>query len=129
MELGIWLFALILYLLIGGWILTRLARTNPALRIDWDWPGLLLWLVWPAVLGLQYLFGISTPSEKTTQIVALDQLDSRSGIVLTDLKPWGKVEIDGKRFEARASSGFILAGKAVTVVESGPRGLVVTTET
>jgi membrane-bound serine protease (ClpP class) len=52
-------------------------------------------------------------------------LIGRKGIAVTALFPSGKVEIDGKRYEAKLAVGFADAGAKVTVTDAKPFGLIV----
>jgi len=47
------------------------------------------------------------------------------GVVVTDLHPVGRVEIDGRRYEARAAVGEIPAGRKIRVVKRGDFVLIV----
>lgn len=49
----------------------------------------------------------------------------RDGVALTALRPAGKVEIDGRRIDVVAESGYIEAGDTVTVTRAGGSRVVV----
>jgi membrane-bound serine protease (ClpP class) len=57
--------------------------------------------------------------------VEMRPLIGREGVVLTPLRPFGQVEIDGQRYEARISFGTAPAGSRVTVVARTEFGLAV----
>ena len=49
----------------------------------------------------------------------------KEGITVSSLCKYGKVEIDGEVFEAKAKAGFLEKGLKIRVVERDPEGLVV----
>jgi len=57
--------------------------------------------------------------------VEIRPLIGRQGVVLTPLRPFGQVEVDGNRYEARLSFGSAPAGTRVTVVARTEFGLAV----
>ncbi len=56
---------------------------------------------------------------------SLQELVGRDGIALTALRPAGKVEIDGRRLDVQAETGFVEAGEAVSVVQASNLRVVV----
>jgi hypothetical protein len=56
----------------------------------------------------------------------LEKLLGRSGRALSEMLPWGVVEIDGTRVEAQSDGGPIECGAAVQAVSVQGRHLVVT---
>ena len=57
--------------------------------------------------------------------VEIRPLIGREGVVLTPLRPFGQVEIDGERYEARVSFGHAPAGARVRVAARNEFGLAV----
>lgn len=49
----------------------------------------------------------------------------RDGVALTALRPAGKIEIDGRRIDVLAESGYVEAGDAVSVIKAGGSRVVV----
>ncbi len=56
-------------------------------------------------------------------------LVGREGVAVTGLRPAGQIEIDGRRYEARAAIGAIERGQAVVVQAASDFGLVVDEKT
>jgi membrane-bound serine protease (ClpP class) len=48
-----------------------------------------------------------------------------SGVAVTDLRPGGKVEIAGQRYDAMSETGFISKGSAVKVISLSSSTLIV----
>ncbi|WP_428269852.1 NfeD family protein [Haliangium sp.] len=65
--------------------------------------------------------GRATDSAKAHNSIAV----GKSGTALTDLRPGGKVEVEGHRYDALAAHGFIAAGTAVEVRRTRGFSLIV----
>ncbi len=83
--------------------------------------------VWPSTPMGRRMLGAKTPEEEEADRLAelkerqkQQSLVGAEGIVVTDLRPVGMIQIDSTRMEALAETGFIRAGTRVriTVVES-----------
>lgn len=84
--------------------------------------------IWPSTPMGRKMLGEISPEEAEAQRLAaikererLLSLVGATGMVLTDLRPVGVVQIDGVRHDALSEAGFIPAGTRVkvTVVEHG----------
>lgn len=78
-------------------------------------------------LGKQVFLG-KAPSgsgEGTPQAAGLEALIGSEGVAATDLRPAGKIRIDGCRIEARAESTVIDRGKPVRVIDATGTEVVV----
>lgn len=89
-----------------------LARFLPK---GWVWDRL---IVQSTVGGAAQLAG-GAVEEKIATLVG------REGVAVTDLRPSGQIEIDGRRYEARSELGEIVRGRAVRVRSQSDFGLVV----
>jgi membrane-bound ClpP family serine protease len=83
--------------------------------------------VWPSTPMGRRMLGAKTPEEEEAERLAelkerrkQQSLVGAEGLVLTDLRPVGMIQIDATRMEALSETGFIKAGTKirVTVVES-----------
>jgi membrane-bound ClpP family serine protease len=124
--LAISLIVLLVYLLAGVMALAILSRWEPIL-----WPEDLQlldgWAVsqlmaWPVLLLVWLVWG------RTTIPASAPKAESMIGQVgksVSDLRPWGKVEIAGQLWEANAIRGFVCAGQPVHVISQESTGLIV----
>jgi membrane-bound serine protease (ClpP class) len=64
-------------------------------------------------------------SEATPEAGELSSLVGRTGTVLSDLRPVGKVRIDGRTYDARAERVLIDSGTEIEVIAAGGTDLVV----
>ncbi len=78
--------------------------------------------VWPHTPVGRRIIGVPSEEEaarKTTEEEAERQrwagMVGKEGVVLTDLRPLGVVEIDGKRYDAFSETTFVPAGQRVRV--------------
>jgi membrane-bound ClpP family serine protease len=104
--------------------------------VIWGWSSLLAVLVlapaafafglriWPSTPLGRRIIGAPSDEELEKQRMAeeaerrqRDAMIGAEGIVLTDLRPIGVVEVNGKRYDARAESRFIQVGSRVKVVQ------------
>jgi membrane-bound ClpP family serine protease len=133
----------IIYLYVGLMILFVLSRRYPGLLPFGEFTGidfldiaaglfLFVWLlIWPLHL-------IALPWTKRLFVIPRTQQRQRlvdkqgtavtvgaRGVSATDLRPVGRIEIDGQNYEARAQHGFIAAGQTVVVVGRLMKCLVV----
>jgi membrane-bound ClpP family serine protease len=79
--------------------------------------------IWPSTPLGRRIIGAPTEEQVEEQRVAQeaerkqrDRLIGAEGIVLQDLRPIGVVEVNGRRYDARAESRFIQTGSRVKVV-------------
>jgi len=76
---------------------------------------MLVWLKWFAVKFFRRGFMLEAAiqgSAETTPVVST----GTQGIAITELRPLGHAEIEGKRFEVRCQTGHVPAGTKVEVV-------------
>jgi membrane-bound serine protease (ClpP class) len=75
----------------------------------------------PAVIG-----GQTPPIPTGSKIKDISRLEGKEGVAVTDLRPAGKVEIDGDPFDVVTQGEFIAAGTPVRVLQAvGARIVVV----
>lgn len=83
---------------------------------------LIVWLRWFAVKffhrALTLTASIETPA-------AIGAAPGTQGIALTELRPLGRAEIDGQRYEVRCQNGLAAAGTRIEVIASEPGNLLV----
>jgi membrane-bound ClpP family serine protease len=79
--------------------------------------------LWPHTAVGRRIIGMPSETEREARIQAeseerrkIAMLIGREGIVLTDLRPVGTVEVDGQRYDALSDIGFVRAGARVKVV-------------
>jgi membrane-bound ClpP family serine protease len=84
---------------------------------------LILWLRWFAVKFLRRALTLTTSIE--TPHAASSAAPGAQGVALTDLRPLGRAEINGQRFEVRCQSGLAAAGARVEVIAAEPGNLLV----
>jgi membrane-bound ClpP family serine protease len=85
---------------------------------------LFVWLRWFAVRFFRRGFTLSA----TVGNIARDEnLAGRQGVALTELRPLGRAEIDGRRYDVRCQSGAAPAGTPIEVVSLEPGNLLVRT--
>ncbi len=84
---------------------------------------MLVWLRWFAVKFLRRALTLtaSIDAKPPVDLVA----PGTQGVALTELRPLGRAEIGGKRYEVRCQSGIANAGAPVEVVASEPGNLLV----
>ncbi len=81
--------------------------------------------IWPNTpIGQRLILGSSSPDDdlpEPEQSDPLQDLIGATGVVATDLRPVGMVQIEGERIEAIAQTGVIRAGQPVriTAIEDG----------
>jgi membrane-bound serine protease (ClpP class) len=95
------------------------------------WIGVLLAVIMiPTVLIIAYKIFPQTKFGQTVVLTPADrrhgdgipdgerlqQLPGKAGVAITPLRPVGTCEIDGKRYQCVAESGFIEKGKSVSVI-------------
>jgi membrane-bound serine protease (ClpP class) len=85
--------------------------------------SLLLWMRYFAVKFWNRTLTLTTQIESpdTSHRPALDIV----GVAVTDLRPLGRAEIDGKRWEVRCEDGFAPAKTQIRVTGSEPGNLIV----
>lgn len=124
------IFGLAAYLIGGCLTLVLLSCRDPALGVDpTDTIGQLQLLFWPVSVGLWLFFRLPA-SQQHPALPSADPVQEEAevpigctGTAVGELRPWGRVEIAGRRYEARAEQGFLSAGQLVTVVGRNGQGL------
>ncbi len=53
------------------------------------------------------------------------ELLGKEGVAVTDLRPAGKIQIEGRRIDVLAESAYVESGSAVTVIQAGGSRVVV----
>jgi membrane-bound ClpP family serine protease len=81
--------------------------------------------IWPSTPLGRRIIGSPTEEELEQKRLAeeeerrrRDALIGKEGVVLQDLRPIGVVEVQGKRYDARAESRFIQTGSRIRVVQA-----------
>jgi membrane protein implicated in regulation of membrane protease activity len=140
------IIAVLVYLAIGVVVLARLEGTSvpeqipplpfvdrdilqPGLQPDlgvnpYSFLRLIAILAWPALLVLRRRPPTSAPGESRPPPPEQGYVGGK-GKAVTDLRPWGKVQVGERQFDARAETGFLAAGAGVNVVRVERGGLVV----
>lgn len=77
----------------------------------------LIWLRWFAVKFFRRGFTLDAAIESRPEGPA-DAGQGAQGIALTDLRPLGRAEIGGKRYEVRCQTGHVLSGARIEVIAS-----------
>jgi len=78
--------------------------------------------------GQRLLLVTSVDSRATDGLLVTEaeaELVGARGVVVADLRPMGKVKVDGRRYDAKAEHGFITKGSEVEVVKRAGFELVV----
>jgi membrane-bound ClpP family serine protease len=80
--------------------------------------------IWPSTPLGRRIIGTPTEEEVEKQRIAeeedkkrRDSMIGAEGVVLQDLRPIGVVEVNGRRYDARAESRFIQTGARIRVVQ------------
>ncbi len=84
--------------------------------------ALLAWLRWFAVKFFRRAMTLTTTIETPAAVGAAP---GSQGIALTELRPLGRAEIDGQRYEVRCQNGLAAAGTRVEVIAAEPGNLLV----
>lgn len=83
---------------------------------------LIIWLRWFAVKFFRRALTLTTSIETPP---ALGAAPGTQGVALTELRPLGRAEIDGQRYEVRCQNGLAAAGTRVEVIAAEPGNLLV----
>ncbi len=83
---------------------------------------LMVWLRWFAVKFFHRALTLTTSIETRPAETAAP---GSQGIALTELRPLGRAEIGGKRYEVRCQNGLAAAGTPVEVIAAEPGNLLV----
>lgn len=83
---------------------------------------MLAWLRWFAVKFFQRAF---TLSSTVGHPPSHDVPPGTQGVALTELRPLGRAEIGGRRYDVRCQSGIASAGSRVEVIAAEPGNLLV----
>ena len=84
---------------------------------------LLIWLRWFAVKLFHRAFTLETCI--ATPVVSVEVADKQEGIAVTELRPLGRAEINGRRWDVRCQTGFAPVGAHLQVIGSEPGNLLV----
>lgn len=87
---------------------------------------LLAWLRWFAVKFFQRAFTLSAAVDSTVS-GPQTTLIGQQGVAITELRPLGRAEIEGRRYEVRCQSGIASIGSRVEVIAAEPGNLLVRT--
>lgn len=87
---------------------------------------MLAWLRWFAVKFFQRAFTLSAAVDSTVS-GPQTTLIGQQGVAITELRPLGRAEIEGRRYEVRCQSGIASAGARVEVIAVEPGNLLVRT--
>lgn len=85
---------------------------------------MLAWLRWFAVKFFQRTFTLSAAVDATVGGSNVEVI-GRQGVAISELRPLGRAEIDGRRYEVRCQSGIATAGTRIEVIGSEPGNLLV----
>ncbi|WP_397385430.1 NfeD family protein [Prosthecobacter sp.] len=80
------------------------------------------WLRWFAVKFFRRALTLTTSIETPPAVGAAP---GTQGVALTELRPLGRAEIDGQRYEVRCQNGLAAAGTRVEVIAAEPGNLLV----
>jgi len=80
------------------------------------------WLRWFAVKFFRRALTLTATIETPA---ALGAAPGTQGVALTELRPLGRAEIDGQRYEVRCQNGLAPAGTRVEVIAAEPGNLLV----
>ena len=83
---------------------------------------LIVWLRWFAVKFFRRALTLTTSIETPP---AAGAAPGTRGVALTELRPLGRAEIDGQRYEVRCQNGLAPAGTRVEVIATEPGNLLV----
>lgn len=83
---------------------------------------LIIWLRWFAVKFFHRALTLTTSIETPPAVGAAP---GAQGIALTELRPLGRAEIDGQRYDVRCQNGLAAAGTRVEVIATEPGNLLV----
>lgn len=83
---------------------------------------LILWLLWIADMICHGALTLTTSIETP---VAAGVAPGTKGVALTELRPLGRAEFDGQRYEVRCQNGLAAAGTQVEVIAAEPGNLLV----
>lgn len=83
---------------------------------------LIVWLRWFAVKFFRRALTLTTSIETPP---AAGAAPGTQGVALTELRPLGRAEIDGQRYEVRCQNGLAPAGTRVEVIAAEPGNLLV----
>lgn len=87
---------------------------------------MLAWLRWFAVKFFQRAFTLSAAVDSTVS-GPQTTLIGQQGVAITELRPLGRAEIEGRRYEVRCQSGIASIGSRVEVIAAEPGNLLVRT--
>ncbi len=85
---------------------------------------LAVWLRWFAVKFFRRSFTLTTSIETPA---AAGAAPGAQGVALTELRPLGRAEIAGQRYEVRCQTGLAAAGARIEVIAAEPGNLLVRT--
>ena len=106
---------------LGGWSSNQ--RVALALSIVvFAMAVLIVWLRWFAVKFFHRALTLTTSIETPPAVGAAP---GTQGVALTELRPLGRAEIDGQRYEVRCQNGLAAAGTRVEVIAAEPGNLLV----
>lgn len=83
---------------------------------------LIVWLRWFAVKFFRRALTLTTSIDTPPPAGAPP---GSQGVALTELRPLGRAEIDGQRYEVRCQNGLAAAGTRVEVIAAEPGNLLV----
>lgn len=83
---------------------------------------LLVWMRWFAVKFFRRSMTLTASIETPVPITAAL---GAQGYALTELRPLGRAEIGGKRYEVRCQTGLVAAGTRIEVIATEPGNLLV----
>jgi len=84
--------------------------------------ALLVWLRWFAVKFFHRALTLTTSIDTP---VAAGAAPGALGVALTELRPLGRAEIAGQRYEVRCQNGLAAAGTRIEVIAAEPGNLLV----
>lgn len=85
--------------------------------------ALLIWMRWFAVKLFHRAFTLETCV--ATPVESAEVADKQEGIAVTELRPLGRAEINGRRWDVRCQTGFAPVGTRLQVIGSEPGNLLV----
>ena len=85
--------------------------------------ALLIWMRWFAVKLFHRAFTLEACV--ATPVESAEVADKQEGIAVTELRPLGRAEINGQRWDVRCQTGFAPVGTRLQVIGSEPGNLLV----
>lgn len=87
--------------------------------------SILIWLRFFAVTIFHKTFTLTSESDGHAGSLEAKPQPGTQGVALTDLRPLGRAEFDGRRFDVRCQTGIAPSGTSLQVIGQEPGNLIV----